>query len=102
MSINGKIKKYNLQDFSARVKDIVRKIPKGETLTYKDVAGMAGNIKASRAVGSIMKRNFDSKIPCHRVVNSNGSVGDYNRGGPKTKAAILKKEGVVFKGLKVV
>ncbi len=88
--------------FTQRVKEVVKKIPRGKTLTYKGVAKLAGNSKASRAVGNIMKENFDPKIPCHRVIRSDGTVGEYNRGGSKAKLAILKKEGVVFRALKVV
>ena len=81
-----------MKTFSEKVKDIVRKIPKGKTLTYKEVATKAGSPNASRAVGNIMKKNFDSKIPCHRVIRSDGGMGGYNRGGSKKKAEILKKE----------
>src|SRR5262245_28426958 len=56
------------QRFSDRVRAVVKKIPKGKTMTYKQVATKAGNPKAARAVGMIMSHNFDSKIPCHRVV----------------------------------
>jgi O-6-methylguanine DNA methyltransferase len=58
--------------FSDRVRAVVRKIPKGKTMTYKQVATKAGNPKAARAVGMIMSHNFDSKIPCHRVVRGDG------------------------------
>ena len=56
------------------------------------MATKAGSPNASRAVGNIMKKNFDSKIPCHRVIRSDGGMGGYNRGGSKKKAEILKKE----------
>ncbi len=85
------------KSFTQKVKDIVRKIPKGRTLTYKEVAKKAGNENASRAVGNIMKRNFDPKIPCHRVIRSDGGLGGYNRGGPKKKKEILIKEGSLKK-----
>ncbi len=85
-----------MKSFSDKVKEIVRKIPKGKTLTYKEVAKRAGNSNASRAVGSIMKRNFDPKIPCHRVIRSDGGMGGYNRGGQNRKKAILRKEGAMI------
>lgn len=78
--------------FRDRVLKIVSGIPKGDTLIYKQVASMAGSPGASRAVGNIMKGNFNKKIPCHRVVRSDGKVGDYNRGGSEVKLKILKKE----------
>ncbi len=71
------------------------KIPKGKTLTYKEVARIAGSPNAYRAVGSILKTNYDSKIPCHRVVKSDGSLGNYNRGGNEAKMKILKSEGAL-------
>lgn len=79
--------------FTEKVKAVVKKIPAGTTRTYKEVAMMAGNSRASRAVGSIMKKNLDPKVPCHRVVRSDGALGDYNRGGPQKKLEILRKEG---------
>ena len=60
------------QRFSDRVCAVVKKIPKGKRMTYKQVATKAGNPKASRAVGMILSRNLDSKIPCHRVVRGDG------------------------------
>ncbi len=72
--------------------DITRKIPKGKTLTYKEVARRAGRPNAFRAVGTILSKNFDPAIPCHRVIKSDGGMGGYNRGGVKKKLAILKKE----------
>lgn len=74
---------------------IVGRIPKGSTMTYGEVATKAGNPKAARAVGAIMRTNFDPTIPCHRVVRSDGTPGGYNRGAAK-KIARLKAEGVVL------
>lgn len=81
--------------FSQKVLEVVRDIPRGKTLTYKRVAKMAGRSNASRAVGNIMKRNFDPSIPCHRVIRTDGKMGGYNRGGEKEKLKILKKEGAI-------
>lgn len=67
------------QTFRARVLAVVKKIPRGKALTYGEVAKQAGNPKAARGVGAIMKTNFDPKIPCHRVVRKDG-LGGYNRG----------------------
>ena len=79
-------------NFTKRVQDIVRKIPKGKTLSYKQVAALAGSAGAARAVGSIMKNNYDDTVPCHRVIKSDGSVGEYNRGGRKMKKKLLESE----------
>jgi O-6-methylguanine DNA methyltransferase len=74
---------------------VVKKIPKGEVLTYKEVAKRVGKPKAYRAVGNILNKNTDPKVPCHRVIRSDGKAGGYNR-GKQTKIEILKKEGVYF------
>lgn len=80
--------------FSDRVREVVRKIPKGKVLTYTEVAEKAGNPKAARAVARVMAANYDLEIPCHRVIRSDGSLGGYNRGGVEKKRAILRGEGV--------
>ncbi len=80
-----------MKTFREKVLEITSKIPKGKTLTYKQVAIMAGNSKASRAVGAVLKTNFDPKIPCHRVIKSDGKLGGYNR-GVENKKNLLKKE----------
>ena len=85
----------NISNFKQRVLNVVAQIPKGETRTYKDVAVMAGSPNAYRAVGKIMNRNRKPKVPCHRVIKSNGSVGGYNGGGPKRKTEMLRKEGAI-------
>ncbi len=83
-------------EFKDRVLAVVRRIPKGETRTYKEVAVAAGSPGAARAVGSIMKANYDPSIPCHRVVRSDGRPGEYNRGAAQ-KIALLKAEGAHVK-----
>lgn len=83
-----------MKAFKEKVFDVVRKIPRGETLSYKEVAKKAGNPAASRAVGNIIKTNYDPQIPCHRVIRSDGKPGGYNR-GEKKKIYLLKKEGAI-------
>ncbi len=80
------------QTFKEKVFNIVKKIPKGKVLTYKEVAVKAGNPKASRAVGTILKTNYSPEIPCHRVIRSDGTFGGYNRGA-QNKIKILRAEG---------
>jgi O-6-methylguanine DNA methyltransferase len=84
-----------MKTFREKVIDIVRKIPKGGSMTYKQVAMKAGNPKAARAVGAIMRTNYDPEIPCHRVVRSDGGMGGYNRGGGERKRQILIDEGAL-------
>lgn len=81
--------------FTDKVRDIVRKIPRGKTMTYKEVAAKAGNPGAARVVGSVMKANYDPEIPCHRVLRSDGKIGDYNRGGSAAKLKLLREEGAI-------
>jgi O-6-methylguanine DNA methyltransferase len=81
--------------FKERVLAVVKKIPKGKTMSYKEVAARAGHRGAARAVGSIMAANGDKGVPCHRVIRSDGKIGGYNGlQGTKDKAALLRKEGV--------
>ncbi len=82
--------------FQEKVYSVVKKIPKGSALTYKQVADLAGNPSAARAVGNFMKRNYDPAIPCHRVVRSDGKLGGYNRGGTNKKVELLKQEGYLL------
>lgn len=86
-----------MKTFTEKVRDVVRKIPKGKSLTYKEVASRAGNAKAARAVGAIMRSNYNRDIPCHRVVRSDGTLGSYNRGGTLRKKELLKAEGLYKK-----
>lgn len=83
-----------MQTFKEKVLDIVRKIPKGKVMTYKEVAKKAGSENASRAVGSILKANYDKNIPCHRVIRSDGAIGEYNRGS-ENKIKLLRLEGAI-------
>ena len=89
-----KLSKKIEKNFSEKVREVVRGIPRGMVMTYAEVARKAGNAKAVRVVGSVMARNFDSTVPCHRVVRSDGSLGNYNRGGMEAKRKLLQKEGV--------
>jgi methylated-DNA-[protein]-cysteine S-methyltransferase len=83
-----------LHDFRERVLDVVRHIPKGKVMTYGEVARRAGSPRAFRAVGTIMSHNYDTTVPCHRVVHADGTPGNYNRGGNRRKTALLQAEGV--------
>lgn len=79
--------------FQDRVREVVRNIPKGTVLSYKQVAFAAGKPGAARAVASTMANNYDKTVPCHRVIKSDGTLGGYNRGGIEEKRSILKSEG---------
>jgi O-6-methylguanine DNA methyltransferase len=86
--------KLKNKTFSQKVQEIVKKIPEGKTLTYKEVDTKAGQPKAYRAVGNILNKNYDPAIPCHRVIRSDGQAGGYNR-GVKQKIKLLKTEDAI-------
>jgi O-6-methylguanine DNA methyltransferase len=82
-----------MSEFKQKVLAVVAKIPRGKTMSYQEVAWKAGRPFAVRAVGTIMKNNHDPKIPCHRVIRSDGGMGGYNGGGIKVKLEKLRREG---------
>ncbi len=85
-----------MTEFSEQIRTVVRKIPKGSILTYKQVAEQAGNPKAARAVANVMAANYDPTVPCHRVIRTDGGLGGYNRDGEVAKRAILASEGYIL------
>ena len=91
-----------MSEFSDRVYNVIKKIPKGRVMTYSEVAKKAGSPKAVRAVGNILNKNFELvTVPCHRVICSDGGVGGYAR-GEKRKIGLLKSEGVGIKAGRVL
>lgn len=94
--MNSNATTMSSSEFTIKVHTVVKAIPKGSVMTYKEVADKAGNIKAARAVANIMAANYDLSIPCHRVIRSDGGLGGYNRGGEPKKRAILESEGYKF------
>lgn len=85
-----------MSSFTEKVQNVVRNIPKGTVLTYKEVASAAGKPRAARAVARIMAGNYNPDIPCHRVIRTDRTLGGYNRGGIEKKRAILQTEGVTL------
>ena len=83
-----------MSNFAQNVLKIVNKISRGKTMSYKQVAILSGYPGAYRAVGAVLKNNFDERIPCHRVIKSNGQAGEYNRGAKK-KIKLLRQEGAI-------
>ncbi len=81
-------------NFKERVFRVVKNIKPGKILTYGQVASLVGRPKSARAVGAVLKTNFDPDIPCHRVIGKS-SLGGYNRGINK-KEELLKKEGFIW------
>lgn len=88
-------------EFKEKVYEFTKKIPKGKVATYKKVAVALGSPRASRGVAMVLSKNFDPKIPCHRVIRSDGTLGGYNRGGSVAKTKLLRSEGVLVNGLRI-
>jgi methylated-DNA-[protein]-cysteine S-methyltransferase len=87
--------------FQDQVLKLVSKVPRGKVTTYKELARAVGRPKAWRAVANALASNLHPiKIPCHRVVRSDGGVGGYKLGERK-KAELLSGEGVEIKARKV-
>ena len=91
--------KMNLKStkFQLKVWNYLKTIPKGQVRTYLDVAKAINKPKAARAVANAVGKNPNApKIPCHRVIRSDGSLGGYSGpGGIKSKKKLLKKEGII-------
>ena len=92
-----KINNQTEEGFRQRVEAVVRKIPAGQTKSYKEVAILVNCPKGARAVARIMANNYDLTVPCHRVIRSDGGLGGYNRGVIKRKREILMEEGWLSK-----
>ena len=88
--------------FQEKVYKLCKKIPEGKVITYKAIAEKLGT-KAYRAVGTALAKNpYAPIVPCHRVVNSDGNVGNFSgKGGINGKIKMLKKEGINIKNKKI-
>jgi methylated-DNA-[protein]-cysteine S-methyltransferase len=90
-----------MTNFSKKVLNCCKQIPKGKITTYKKIAISIGQPNASRAVGNALNKNPSLvRIPCHRVVKSNGEISSYAL-GQKNKISLLKKEGIKIKNGKI-
>ena len=82
--------------FSSKCYSLLRRVPRGKITTYKALANAMGT-KAYRAVGTAMNKNpYAPEVPCHRVVNSNGNVGQF-ASGTRKKIEMLRREGIPIK-----
>jgi methylated-DNA-[protein]-cysteine S-methyltransferase len=91
------MKKLNGTKFQISVWKEIKKIPKGQTKTYKDIALALKKPKSSRAVANACGKNpLLIEIPCHRVIRSDGKLGGYSgKGGINQKIKLLKEEGAL-------
>lgn len=96
-SVIRRLKDHGLTDFQEKVLIATYSIPMGQTRTYKQIAAQIKHPHAYRAVGSALKINpMAPTIPCHRIVKSNGHLGNYSApGGTRRKREILIKEGAI-------
>lgn len=91
-----------MKSFKQRCYEKLMQVPYGKVTTYRELAHALGS-KAYRAVGSAMATNQNAPhVPCHRVVNSDGKIGNYSAGGKQAKIELLKKEGISIKEGKIV
>lgn len=83
-----------LSPFACRVHKELLKVPYGQVVTYGELAALAGSPRAARAVGRVMASNpFPLVVPCHRVVNANGTIGQYSAArGTESKVWLLDFE----------
>ena len=95
----GNLKEFDLPlnpkvtPYRKKVLEELVKVPYGSTTTYKELAEKTGNPKVVRAVGSAMRTNpIIIVIPCHRVLQANGGLGNYSAGGPANKDWLLTFE----------
>jgi len=79
--------------FRRRVLFAVRRIPSGRVATYGDIARLAGEPRAWRAVGNIMRNCDEPGTPCHRVIGAGGALGGYG-GNLQLKRELLRAEGI--------
>ena len=91
------MKKLNGTKFQISVWKEIKKIPRGQTKTYKDIAVALKKPKSSRAVANACGKNpLLIEIPCHRVIRSDGKLGGYSgKGGMNQKRKLLKEEGAL-------
>jgi len=85
-----------MTEFQSLVFAATKKIPKGQTRTYAQIAQIIGRPKSARAVGNALNKNRNQTVPCHRVIKSNGELGGFAFGAAK-KRALLTKEGFIQK-----
>ena len=88
------MRKFSPTKFQLKVWKYLKTIPKGNVKTYKEVAIAIKRPKSARAVANACAKNpYSPKIPCHRVIRSDGTLGGYSgKGGIKQKLRLLRSE----------
>lgn len=96
------MKKEKVTPFQKKVYAACGKIPAGRVSTYSEISRAIGHLKSARAVGNALNKNpFAPRVPCHRVVKNDGTLGGFASGEEK-KRLILKKEGLRVEKGKIV
>ena len=82
--------------FQCRLTSVLRSVPRGEVVTYGELAALAGRPGAARAAGTYCATNrFAIVVPCHRVIAA-GGIGGYGKDGVPVKRRLLALEGVLL------
>lgn len=90
-----------MTSFAEKIYAALRRVPRGRVTTYAALAKAVGKPRAVRAVGNALNKNpYAPKVPCHRVVRSDGALGGF-ASGPAKKAGMLRSEGVEIKKGKI-
>jgi len=93
----------NKIDLYEEVRNLVAQVPLGKVTTYGKVAEALGDVVASRFVGKVMSENDDIvRVPCRRVVQSDGTIGGFTGGGIPAKKKALRAEGIEFDGDRII
>lgn len=91
------LRKSQTLSFTRKVKEIIKKIPRGKVATYGQIAAYAGNPRAARQVAWILNSSsLKDKLPWHRVINRQGKISLKPNHGYEIQKMLLKKEGVEF------
>ncbi|MBN2040714.1 MAG: methylated-DNA--[protein]-cysteine S-methyltransferase [Spirochaetes bacterium] len=97
----AELPELDLSSFSDKEQSVynqLKKIPFGNTVSYKELSELAGIQNGARFVGNTMARNiFPVLIPCHRVINSNGTAGNFSA-GREVKKYLLQHEKAIISG----
>jgi methylated-DNA-[protein]-cysteine S-methyltransferase len=95
--LNFTVSGSKLGYFACKVLKVCKEVPMGKTITYRQLAKKAGFPKAARAVGNVLAKNsLPLLIPCHRVIRSDGKIGNFSAlGGAKTKKKMLEHEKLI-------
>ncbi len=90
-----------MTEFELKVLECTKRVPRGKITSYKELAKAISSPKSYRAVGNALNKNpWAPKVPCHRVVKSDGCIGGFAK-EIKEKIVLLQKEGILIKNNKI-